>query len=133
MSLLHQGRKDEFVEAVNSAMFRRSLRLLLPVLWSTLILAVMWHFPVTVHTPFPPHKDSLGSELFSWLKESLTFVFFFKRGILWTYYNAHSWTIPVELRGSMFMFTWLFTLHQTSTRTRILATVGMILFLEIGT
>ncbi|OQO06518.1 hypothetical protein B0A48_08301 [Cryoendolithus antarcticus] len=133
VSLIHQGRREEFLEAANSAMFRRPMRLLLPVVWSTLILAIIWHFPFEIKTAFPTHQSSLFAELRSWAWESSMFVYFFKNGLLWTYYNAHSWTIPVELRGSMLIFVWLFATHQASIRTRVWANVGMIFYLAFGT
>ncbi len=48
ISLLHEGRRDDFIESVNSAMVRRPLRLFYPVVLSTFAFAMSWHI-------FRPH------------------------------------------------------------------------------
>lgn len=131
ISLLHEGRRDDFIEAINSAMIRRPLRLFLPVAWSTLFFACSWHI-FGIATPWPEHQPNIFAELVRWCEETSQFFYFFRTGFLFTWYNPHTWTIPVELRGSMFLFVWLFSLHQLPNRARILMTVGMILHLSIG-
>lgn len=131
ISLLHEGRREDFIEAINSAMIRRPLRLFLPVVWSTLFFACAWHI-FGISTPWPEHQPNLFAELVRWCEETSQFFYFFRTGLLFTWYNPHTWTIPVELRGSMFLFVWLFSLHQIPNRARILMTVGMVLHLSIG-
>lgn len=131
ISLLHEGRREDFVEAINSAMIRRPLRLFLPVVWSTLFFACAWHI-FGIATPWPEHRPNIFAELVTWCEETSAFFYFFRTGFLFTWYNPHTWTIPVELRGSMFLFVWLFSLHQIPNRFRILMTVGMVLHLAIG-
>jgi len=131
LSLLHEGRTTDFVEALNSAVVRRPLRLYLPVVWSTLFLVFFWHI-LGVATPWPPRKDTLFLELVSWARETGMFGDFYRMGFLFTYYNIHTWTIPVELRGSMYLFVWLFALHQLDNKVRILMQVVMVLYLSLG-
>nr|POE90668.1 hypothetical protein CFP56_60281 [Quercus suber] len=132
ISLLHEGRKEDFVEALNSAVVRRPGRLFIPVILSTLTLAFVWHI-FSIPTNFPEHQSNIFLELMTWWKDMMKFLFFFRGGhFLFTYYNGHSWTIPIELKGSMFMFVWLFMLHQCRTRSRILLTFGMIIYLACG-
>jgi peptidoglycan/LPS O-acetylase OafA/YrhL len=131
LTLLHEGRTTEFVEALNSAVVRRPLRLYLPVFWSTLFLVFFWNI-FNIATPFPPREDGLFWELISWVRETGKFCDFYRMGALFTYYNGHTWTIPVELRGSMYLFVWLFALHQVDNRVRILMQAVMVLFLVLG-
>ena len=131
LQLLHEGRTSEFLEAFHSAVVRRPLRLYLPVIWSTLFIVFFWHV-FGIMTPWPDRQSNLFWELISWARETGKFCDFYRMGFLYTYYNIHSWTIPVELRGSMYLFVWLFALHQVDHQVRILAQVGMVLFLSIG-
>lgn len=133
LSLLHEGaaRRDDFLEALNSSMVRRPLRLFLPVMSSTLFLACAWHvFGLSI--PWPELQSNLFYEFVAWLSETSQFVYFYRNGYLFTRYNPHTWTIPVELRGSMFLFVWLFVLHQVPSRARIYMTIGMMLYLVLG-
>ena len=131
ISLLHEGRREDFVSAVHSAICRRPLRLYLPVVWSTLALVFIWHV-FGIATPWPDRQPTIFSELVTWCKDIMKFSFFYRNGFLFTYYNIHTWTIPVELRGSMFIFVWLFALHQFTNRLRILLTFAMTIYLAVG-
>lgn len=131
IQLLHEGRRDDFIENAHSAMVRRPFRLFLPILWSTFAFAMSWHI-FGLETPWPAHKANIFLEIVEWINESAKFVFFFRRGDLYTWYNIHSWTIPVELQGSMFIYLWLFLTHTIDTRRRVLLTLGMVLYLAIG-
>lgn len=128
ISLLHEGRHADFITSLHSSICRRPLRLFLPVLWSTLILLTVWHV-TGLTTPWPPREDNILLELIAWTRESGKFIFFFRTGFLFTYYNIHTWTIPVELRGSLFLFVWLFAVAQMPHKTRFLLTLGMVFYL----
>jgi peptidoglycan/LPS O-acetylase OafA/YrhL len=125
IGLLHDGKQAEFVEAINAAMVRRAGRLFLPVAFSTLFLAFFWHITGIV-TAFPQRQSNIFGEMWEWWKDQLKFWYYYRTGFLFTYYNAHTWTIPVDLRGSMNIFVWLFAVHQVRTRWRILLTALML-------
>ncbi|GIZ46059.1 hypothetical protein CKM354_000919900 [Cercospora kikuchii] len=125
ISLLHEGKQAEFVEAINAAVVRRPGRLFLPVAFSTLFLAFFWHITGIV-TAFPQRQSNIFTEVWAWFLDQMKFWYYYRTGFLFTYYNAHTWTIPVELRGSMNIFLWLFAVHQVRTKWRILMTVGIL-------
>lgn len=125
ISLLHEGKQAEFVEAINGAIVRRPGRLFLPVAFSTLFLAFFWHITGIV-TAFPQRQSNIFTECWAWWLDQLKFWYYYRTGFLFTYYNAHTWTIPVELRGSMNIFVWLFAVHQVSTKWRIILTIGIL-------
>lgn len=125
ISLLHEGKQAEFVEAINAAIVRRPGRLFLPVAFSTLFLAFFWHITGIV-TAFPQRQSNIFTEVWAWFLDQMKFWYYYRTGFLFTYYNAHTWTIPVELRGSMNVFLWLFAVHQVRTKWRILMTVGIL-------
>jgi peptidoglycan/LPS O-acetylase OafA/YrhL len=128
ISLLHHGHREDFVRSVHSSIFRRPFRLFLPVIWSTLALATFWHVTGWV-TPWPARQPNIFLEYWAWVVETGKFIYFFRRGFLGTYYNVHTWTILVELQGSLFIFIWLFALHHLPSRSRILVTVAALFHL----
>lgn len=131
ISHLQEGRRDDFIESINSAVFRRPGRLLIPVSFTTLAIAMGWHI-FGYKTAFGEPQSNIFLELVNWLQDQSKFYYFFRQGLLFSIYNFTTWTIPVELRGSMFMFVWLFATHQCTTRARILLTLGLTLWLEFG-
>lgn len=133
VSLLHEGRKDDFIEAVNSALFRRVGRLYLPVMMSTLFLALVMGHIIGLDVPFPHYKGNIIHEAYNWCQDMMMFLNFFRTGPLFTWYNFHTWTLPVELRGSMFLFIFLFAFHQVRTRSRVLICTAFTLHLALGT
>jgi len=130
ISLLHENRKEEFVENLNSALIRRPLRLWLPALWTTLSFAMSWHI-FGIATPWPLHQSNILYEFLHWCYQSTQFLFFWRLHPWYHFYNLHTWTIPVEIQGSYFILVWLFLLHQTSHRFRLIATLLMTLYLGI--
>ncbi|SMQ56073.1 unnamed protein product [Zymoseptoria tritici ST99CH_3D7] len=129
ITYLHAGRNADFIEAVNSAMFRRPGRLFFPCMGVTLTLAILWHVTPLTYA-FRELESNIFTELWAWIIDNGSFVYFFRTGMLFSTYNFTTWTIPVEMRGSMFMFCWLFAFHQCTTRVRILATAMLIFSLE---
>jgi peptidoglycan/LPS O-acetylase OafA/YrhL len=126
---LHENRRDDFIQSVNSAVFRRAIRLYMPVILSTFQLIFVWHV-LGIQTPWPPRQPNLFREIIHWFNETMMFGFFFKTGFLFTIYNIHTWTIPVELRGSLFVWLWLFAFHQVENRIRIIST-AVFLFYQV--
>lgn len=135
------NRRTTFVDALHSALFRRPIRLILPVALSTLFFATSWHvFGIT--TPWPKQQANLVAEWWLWARDLLKFCYFFRNRALYTVYNIHTWTIPVELRGSYSILVWLFLWGYTScssscdasvlTRRRVMATAGMSLYLVVA-
>lgn len=132
ISLLHEGRQIEFIASLHAAICRRPLRLFLPVLWSTLLT-----LPLSYITGIPigsiPQKNNVFLDLFTWLRETGKFLYFYRSNDLAHPYNPHTWTIPIELRGSVFVFAWLFVLSQISNKKRLLLTLAMIWYLAFAT
>ncbi|TKA26029.1 hypothetical protein B0A50_05541 [Salinomyces thailandicus] len=127
--LLHENRRTDFLDAVQSAVIRRPVRLFMPVILSTLCLWIIWHV-FAIHTPWPPHKDTFMQEAWSWYYDILKFVYVWRPDrLLFTYYNIHSWTIPVEYRGSMTLIIWLLMTSSLNPRSRVWITVGVIWYL----
>ncbi|KAK8033501.1 Acyltransferase [Apiospora marii] len=118
-----------FVDAVHSAL--------------TLFFATSWHV-FGIATPWPEQRASLAAEWWGWARDLLKFCYFFRNRVLYTLYNIHTWTIPVELRGSYSILVWLFLWGHTAsssspsacdasvlTRRRVMATAAMTFYLAV--
>lgn len=64
VSMMHEGpsRHDEVVDGVHSAIVRRPFRLFLPVVWSTLTWAIIWHV-TGIEIPWPEKQSNIIIEL----------------------------------------------------------------------
>lgn len=64
LSMMHEGpsRHDDVVDSVHSAIVRRPFRLFLPVVWSTLTWAVIWHV-TGIAIPWPAKQSNIFTEL----------------------------------------------------------------------
>lgn len=122
-SLLNEGRKEEFIEALHSAMIRRPVRLFMPVIMSTLFLTLFWHI-TGITVPWPRLKETIFHEVWNWIQDISVFLYFFKTGYLYTYYNTHTWTLPVEFRGSMILFVFLLVVSGLKVKARVYLAIG---------
>lgn len=131
VSLLHEDRRADFIASLHSALCRRPLRLFVPVVGSTLVIPILWHATgLRVTGLQAPRKSSIVVELVAWLKQTGKYVFFYD-GQSYSY-NHHTWSIPIELRGSVSLFAWLFALSRTPHKTRFLLTLALVWYLVFG-
>jgi len=131
INLLNEGRRDDFYAAFHSVLIRRPVRLFAPVVMSTFLFYNSWHI-FRIDTPWPNHQSNILFEFYNWVKDMLQFFFIYRIGYLFTWYNVHTWTIPVEYRGTMFLVVWLFFFHHVSTKLRVELTLAFTLYLAIG-
>lgn len=126
ISLLHSGRHAEFVDALHSSVVRRPFRLLLPVVFSTLAITIVTYLSGIPTSPMK-RQDSMPGQLMAWLRETLQYLYFFNSG--YHVINDHTWSLLVEMRGSMSLFVWLFALSRTQHTTRLYLTLALIWYL----
>lgn len=73
--------------------------------------------------------ESWLEEVRTWWLEFWRFTFIFdEAGRPWFSYNPHLWSIPVEFKGSMIIYTTSLTTSQFSARGRFGAICGLILY-----
>lgn len=120
--LLHEGRQSDFIEALQSAVIRRHGRLLMPAFASCLLIIVAHHltgFEANYSNP----ANNIFVELWWWVLDCLNTLNY------WTAfamrYNGVTWTIVIELKGSMAIFAWLFATHSLRPQWRVLLTLGL--------
>lgn len=129
LSMLHAGRQADFVEALHSSIVRRPFRLFLPVVCSTLAVMVVSYL-TGIPTSAMKREDSMLLQLVAWVRETGRYVYFFDGG--YHAVNQHTWSLAVEMRGSMSLFVWIFALSRMRHKTRFFLTLAMIWYLIVA-
>ncbi|KAK2001929.1 acyltransferase [Colletotrichum falcatum] len=130
--LTAQMKKGDFLTAIASSVFRRYLRLFLPTMATTLVVACLAHYRLFEVPPVPnqavvwgrpPVVETFSGQMKSWWAQfgSLSDPFSkdLDRGRGFTY-DPVLWTIPVEFQGSMIVFLMHVAFYRLRPRIRIL-------------
>ncbi|KAG6131950.1 hypothetical protein E4U38_003601 [Claviceps purpurea] len=120
---------------LRSAVFRRWIRLFLPVAATMFAYATSWHlFGLWVDRANP--QGSWLDEMWFLYCDFKNFSFVFKDGgVPWLSYSIHVWSIPVEFRGSMVVYASLLALSRCTLKARLwcqLALIGYFMHVADG-
>ncbi|KAK7940941.1 uncharacterized protein PG986_013328 [Apiospora aurea] len=117
LTMIHRGQPDRAIDALAGSLFRRPLRLYLPIVVATLInLALVRCGGVFLMDPTgagsPPRGATLRRQLWHWWAHTVHMVNPFRsidgRANLYSPpYDGHLWTIPIEFKGSLLVFVLL--------------------------
>ena len=111
-----------------SAIFRRWLRLYIPFVCTTFIFMSLCHV-LNVRNPGFQPLESWAEDVQAWSSEFRRFSFVFDEGRSpWFSYNDHLWSIPVEFKGSMIIYTTSLATSRLSVRPRLLSLGGLVLY-----
>ncbi|KAL3417155.1 acyltransferase [Phlyctema vagabunda] len=131
LSLIYSGNLSKFNDSLASAFFRRWLRLHLPIIGTTFLYMTSWHM-FGFWTSYPEHKSNYLDEFSSWYRDFWRFSFVFKLASPtnppWLEYNVHLWSIPVEFRGSIVVYTTLFAFSRSKRNARLLSEIALIFY-----
>ncbi|KAL4959063.1 acyltransferase family protein [Aspergillus stella-maris] len=118
LALIQSGDLEGLGDNLASAMFRRWLRLYLPVIGTTFSYMTILHlFHIRA---VPETQATYRAELWNWYAEFKNFSFVFRGGgDPWFSYNFHAWSIPVEFRGSITVYTVLLAFSRIRTGPRL--------------
>ena len=130
-----QHLQGQLANHLASALFRRWIRLHLPLIVTTFVYVLVVH-ALGIHTESQTitttttTTTSLKTELWHWYAEIKNFTFIFRSGgEPWFSYNFHAWSIPIEFRGSVLVFTALLAFFRTRTkRARIFGWISLIFY-----
>lgn len=126
LSLINAGEYGKLGDNLASALFRRWLRLHLPVIATTWVYMTSWH-AFGIWTGSSQHMSNYWDELWNWYIEFKNFSFVFRTGgESWFTYNFHVWSIPVEFRGSIVIYTALLAFSRLTRNARLWCEVGLI-------
>lgn len=129
LSLIQAKETAKLGQNLASALFRRWIRLFLPVLGMTFVWMTCWHvFGVKSSNPIaPPKEKNWFDEVWMWYCDFKNFSFIFN-GDIFNKYNDHAWSIPMEFRGSIVVYTTLLALSESATYTRIKIQAALIFY-----
>jgi peptidoglycan/LPS O-acetylase OafA/YrhL len=128
LALIHSGEFVKLGDNLSSALFRRWLRLYIPLICTTLIFVFIWHAFGFWAAPLKS-EPTLKDELWKWYVEFKNFSFVFRTGGKpWFTYNPHLWSIPVEFQGSIVVYTSLLALSRCTRNARLWCQLGLIFY-----
>lgn len=127
LTLIHSGELDKSYAVLSSALFRRWIRLYIPVIATTFLWMTSWHLFGLWTSPFEPAKN-YGEEFMKWYYEFKNFSFVFRTGAGWQYYNLHTWSIPYEFKGSIIIYTTLLAFSRATKNWRLSGELGLIIY-----
>jgi peptidoglycan/LPS O-acetylase OafA/YrhL len=123
---IHAGEQAKLADNLGSALFRRWMRLYIPLICTTFLYMLSWHLFGGIPVLGTEPQGNLRDEIWHWYAEFKNFSFIFTRGgEPWLSYNFHTWSIPIEMKGSIIIYTALLAFSRFSTNTRLWCTVAL--------
>jgi peptidoglycan/LPS O-acetylase OafA/YrhL len=134
LSLIQSGKTLNAAETVASALFRRWMRLFMPIIIVTLSWLCFRHW-TKLWTDSPEMAATFGEDLKRWYYTFKNYSFVFT-GNFYDFpniYHGHLWSIPVEFRGSIIVYTALSAFSRCTRNARLWGEVSlMVYFLYIA-
>ncbi|CAG8952579.1 hypothetical protein HYFRA_00009685 [Hymenoscyphus fraxineus] len=128
IKLMYAGEHEKLGQNLSSALFRRWIRLHIPVMGTTFAYMTSWHL-FGIWTVTPAHERTFRDELWKWYCEMKNFTFVFRTGgESWLTYNFHAWSIPVEFRGSIIVYTALLAFSRCTRNARLWCQAGLMFY-----
>lgn len=128
LSYIHAGEYVKLGDSLASSLFRRWLRLYIPVIITTFIFMSIFHV-FGIWTDNFDQQSNWREEAWAWYCELKNFSFVFNTGGKpWLSYNRHLWSIPVEFKGSIVIFTTTLALSRATHNARLCCFLGLIVY-----
>lgn len=129
LGLVQKGQLSGAADTVGSALFRRWLRLYLPIIIVTFSLFTFRH-ATKMWMEITPLKSTYREEVREWYYKFKNYSFVFCENIYEfpMLYHAHVWSIPIEFKGSIIIYTTLQALSKCTKHARLMCEVGLIVY-----
>ncbi|KAJ4354403.1 uncharacterized protein N0V89_006139 [Didymosphaeria variabile] len=130
LSLIHKGQHQNVADSVGSALFRRWVRLYIPVIAVTLLCLILRHYP-GIFAAYGEKKDSFREDLWLYYTTFKNYSFVFLTGNVYEFpllFHPHSWSIPIEFKGSIIIYTALLALSKCTRNARLWLETGLIFY-----
>lgn len=126
LALINAGEHARLGDSLASALFRRWLRLHIPVILVSFFYITSWHL-FGIYTVSPKQEVYYVSEVYQWYLEFKNFSFIFRGGDsnTWLKSQPHAWSIPVEFRGSIIIYTAILALSRCRRNARLWGEAGL--------
>lgn len=129
LSLIQAGEQAKLADNLASQLFRRWLRLYIPLIVTTFLYMLTWHAFGGLWINGADKQSNMRDEMWSWYAELKNFSFIFNMGGKpWFTYNFHLWSIPVEMKGSIAIYTSLLALSRSTTKARLWCSAGLVFY-----
>ncbi|KAK6724293.1 hypothetical protein SNK04_003124 [Fusarium graminearum] len=128
ISLIQAGEYVQLGDVLTSSFFRRWIRLFLPLIMAMVIYITFLHvFGVWVR--IMTKEKNWYDEMWTFYYEFKNFSFVFKEGgEPWLTYNRHLWSIPVEFKGSVVVFTSQMAFSRCTKNARLWCELGLVFY-----
>ncbi|KAK5061544.1 hypothetical protein LTR84_008088 [Exophiala bonariae] len=127
LTYIQAGEQLSLGDNLSSALFRRWIRLHIPLICTTFLFMSSWHlFGYKTDTEA---QSNFRDEVWNWYCEFKNFSFVFRTGGEPMFsYNFHTWSIPVEFRGSVAVYTALLAFSRCTRNARLWCEVGLVIY-----
>lgn len=124
LQLMRQGEFVLLGDNVAASLFKRWLRLYLPIIVVSFMIMCTPHF-FGLHMSFEPQK-SWRDEVWKWYCDCKNMFFIFDTGNrVINDYHPHIWTIPVEFKGSILIYTTCMAISRMTRDGRLWCLAGL--------
>lgn len=128
LTLIQAGEYVKLGDNLASALFRRWIRLFIPVFCTTFLFMTSWH-AFGLWTNSPVHQPTYRGELWEWYVQHKKFSFVYNMGgDPWLSYNFHVWSIPTEFRGSLVVYAAVQAFSRCTKNARLMCEVGLVYY-----
>lgn len=131
---MHDKQPLRVLDSLASSIFRRHLRLYLPVTWVSFVTMLAISTGIAVKTEDPQVlQPTFAGNIRYWIKDTVRSYDPFPHVVSWwfegvrrthTAYVPQAWTIPVEFRGSLIVFLFCVAVCRMTTRARMWTTLA---------
>ncbi|KAF2124135.1 acyltransferas-like protein [Dothidotthia symphoricarpi CBS 119687] len=130
LGLIQKGQILNAADSVGSALFRRWIRLYLPIIAITLIWITYLYYSGIWVDGLKNQGSTYPEILRSWYYEFKNYSFVFT-GNFYTFcnnYNPLLWSIPMEFKGSIIVYTVLSALSRCTRNARLWCEAGLVIY-----
>ncbi|KAH7392305.1 acyltransferase 3 [Phaeosphaeria sp. MPI-PUGE-AT-0046c] len=129
LSLIQSGNSTAAAENIGSALFRRWMRLYLPIIMVTLAWVCFRH-ATKIWVDLHEMEGTFGQDLKQWYYAFKNYSFVFTGSMLefTSRYHLHLWSIPIEFKGSIIIYTALSALSRCTRNARLWCEAGLIFY-----
>lgn len=128
LNLIQAGDLLQLGDHLASSLFRRWIRLFLPLIITTLIYITTWHL-FGLWVKGITREQTWFAEIQTFYLDFKSFSFIFKEGgEPWIKQNFHLWSIPIEMKGSVIVFSTLMAFSRCSARARLYCQGALVIY-----
>lgn len=129
LRMIHDSHAVSAADSIGSALFRRWMRLYLPVIAVTFGF-VTFRYWSGIWVDLPPLEETYRKEIVTWYQMFKNYSFVFSTDI-YTFpikFHAHVWSIPVEFKGSIIVYTALSALTRCTKNARLWCEAALVFY-----